>query len=86
MRPTVVALVRHLWGKVSVKERSSEENIVDMLNVNIMENIVDMLNVNIIDNDVGGEDWGPCFPARPRGCVACVVWRARTYLALMLVE
>ena len=74
MRPTVVALVRHWWGEVSVRKRSSEGNIVDML------------NVNIIDNDVGGEDWGPCFPARPRGCVACVVWRARTYLALMLVE
>ena len=47
------------------------------------------INGNLIDklvvNDVGGEDWGPCFPARPRGCVACVVWRARTYLALMLV-
>ena len=61
MRATVVALVRHRWGKVRVMKESSEENIVDRL------------NVNIIDNDVGGEDWGPCFPARPRGCVACVV-------------
>ena len=61
MRPTVVALVRRRWGKGSVRKESSEGNIVDML------------NVNIIDNDVGGEDWGPCFPARPRGCVACVV-------------
>ena len=65
--------MHHRWGKVSDRNGSSEENIVDML------------NVNIIDNDVGGEDWGPCFPARPRGCVACVVWRVRTYLALMLV-
>ena len=40
---------------------------------------------NIGRNDVGGEDRGPCFPAMPRGCVACVVCRARTYLALMLV-
>ena len=55
-------------------------------NVSFEENIVDVLNMNLNGNDVGGEDWGPCFPARPRGCVACVVWRARTYLALMLVE
>ena len=73
MYPTVAALVRLRRGKVSVRKGSYEGNIADML------------NVNIIDNDVGGEDWGPCFPARPRGCVACVVWRARTYLALMLV-
>ena len=73
MYPTVVALVHHHWGKVSDRNGSSEENIVDML------------NMNINGNDVGGEDWGPCFPARPRGCVACVVWRVRTYLALMLV-
>ena len=46
------------------------------------ENLIDTLKVS----DVGGEDRGPCFPARPRGCVACVVWRARTYFALMLVE
>ena len=61
MRPTVVALVRHWWGRVSVRKKGSEGNIVDML------------NVNIIGNDVGGEDWGPCFPARPRGCVVYVV-------------
>ena len=28
--------------------------------------------------DVGGGDRGPCFPAMPRGCVVCVVCRART--------
>ena len=61
MSPTVVALVRRRWGKESVRKESSEGNVVDTL------------NVNIIDNDVGGEDWGPCVPARPRGCVACVV-------------
>ena len=64
MYPTLVALVHLRRGKVSDRNGSSEENIVDML------------NMIINGNDVGGEDWGPCFPARPRGCVACVVWRA----------
>ena len=73
MYPTVVALVHHRWGKASDRNGGSEENIVNMI------------NVDINGNDVGGEDWGPCSPAKPRGCVACVVWRARTYLALMLV-
>ena len=54
--------------------------------MNFEKNIEGGTNMNINGNDVGGEDWGPCFPARPRGCVACVVWRARTYFALMLVE
>ena len=48
-------------------------------------NIKDEVNFDIGCNDVGGEDRGPCYPAMPRGCVACVVWRARTYFALMLV-
>ena len=42
-------------------------------------------DANVLINDVGGEDRGSCSPAMPRECVACVVWRARTYLALMLV-
>ena len=52
---------------------------------NFKVNIKGDANGNILRNDVGGEDRGPCFPAMPRGCVACVGCRARTYLALMLV-
>ena len=48
-------------------------------------NTKDDVNFDIGRNDVGGEDRGPCSPAMPRGCVECVGWRARTYLALMLV-
>ena len=52
---------------------------------NFEENIEGNTDVDIRSNDVGGEDRGLCSPAMPRGCVACVVRRARTYLALMLV-
>ena len=45
---------------------------------NFEVNIKGDANGNILRNDVGGEDRGPCFPAMPRGCVVCVVCRART--------
>ena len=64
-------------GEGTKQERSGDENF----EVNIEGNI----NFDIGRNDVGGEDRGPCSPAMPRGCVACVGCRARTYLALMLV-
>ena len=64
-------------GEGTKQERSCDGNY----EVNIKGDA----NRNILRNDVGGEDRGPCFPAMPRGCVVCVVCRARTYLALMLV-
>ena len=63
-------------GEGTKRERSGDGNFV---------NIEGNIDVNIGHNDVGGEDRGPCFPAMPRGCVAGVGCRARTYLALMLV-
>ena len=64
-------------GEGTKQERSGDENFE--------VNIEGSFDVNIGRNDVGGEDRGPCSPAMPRGCVACVVCQARTYLALMLV-
>ena len=64
-------------GKDKSRERSGDGNYE--------VNTKDEVNFDIGRNDVGGEDRGPCFPAMPHGCVACVGCRARTYLALMLV-
>ena len=69
----MAALVRLRWGEAGDG------------NVNFEENIVGIFNMHLYGNDVGGEDRDPCFLARPRGCVGRVVWRARTYFALMLV-
>ena len=44
-------------------------------------NTKDDVNFDIGRNDVGGEDRGPCSPAMPRGCVACVACRTRTCLS-----
>ena len=52
-------------GEGTKQERSGDENFE--------VNIEGSFDVNIGRNDVGGEDRGPCSPAMPRGCVACVV-------------